>query len=323
MKFWIALLACLLTASATACMVSSPIPESPLPQENPSSTCSPAIPKPPISELSAVSSEASSSSEPPRIILNNQQIALGEALILRAENVQGLEVTAQTDLPFQPTFYPDDDVMLAFLPVSYTTPIGSYSLTVQAGEQTFHYTIAVEDREFIVQNLTVDAQTTANTAENEKANAEWASKIEPLKKISEPEKYWDDVFVQPVEGSITTEFGVIRYTNGSKNATRHGGIDIAAAQGTPIVAANGAKVLFSDFLQLTGNTVVLEHGMGLKSFYYHMDSLAVQEGDVVEKGDMVGTVGSTGFSTGPHLHYALLVNNVFINPWTAFESGMG
>ena len=89
-----------------------------------------------------------------------------------------------------------------------------------------------------------------------------------------------------------------------------------------IAAANNGKILFADFLQLTGNTVVIDHGFGLKSFYYHMDSLNVKEGDMVQTGDIVGTVGSTGYSTGPHLHYSLLVNNVFINPWTAFEHGI-
>ncbi|WP_343281823.1 M23 family metallopeptidase, partial [Ligaoa zhengdingensis] len=101
------------------------------------------------------------------------------------------------------------------------------------------------------------------------------------------------------------------------------GIDIAAAAGTPVAAAGSGRVLFADFIQLTGNTVIIEHGFGVKSWYYHMQSLDVAEGDMVKQGDPIGKVGSTGFSTGPHLHFCMSVNNVFTNPWTAFEQGIG
>ncbi|MEM1484206.1 M23 family metallopeptidase [Oscillospiraceae bacterium PP1C4] len=258
----------------------------------------------------------------PQISFSSPKVTLGEALVLHANYVDGMKVTATTDLPFQPKFYAYDGGMMAILPVAYTTPVGTYQLKIQAGAQNFHYTISVQGRDFVVQNLTVDAGVTANTAKSDTANAEWATKIEPLKKISEPVKYWSGAFLQPVQGEITTEFGVIRYTNGSKIATRHSGIDIAASQGTQIAAANAGKVQFADFLQLTGNTVVLDHGMGLKSFYYHMNSLDVTAGTLVKKGDPIGKVGTTGFSTGPHLHYSLLVNDVFINPWTAFDQGI-
>ncbi|MFR9191279.1 MAG: M23 family metallopeptidase [Anaerotruncus massiliensis (ex Togo et al. 2019)] len=66
----------------------------------------------------------------------------------------------------------------------------------------------------------------------------------------------------------------------------------------------------------------MDPGYGLKSFYYHMDSLSVSAGDAVKKGDKIGEVGTTGYSTGPHLHFALAVNNVFVNPWTAFDPGI-
>ena len=73
-------------------------------------------------------------------------------------------------------------------------------------------------------------------------------------------------------------------------------------------------MLFADFVALTGNTVCIEHGLGLKSWYYHMNSLNVTEGETVGRGQQIGSVGSTGFSTGPHLHFAISVWNVYVDP---------
>ena len=112
---------------------------------------------------------------------------------------------------------------------------------------------------------------------------------------------------------------MLRTVNGVPS-DRHGGVDIAAARGTEIAAANSGKVLFAEYIALTGNTVCIEHGMGLKTWYYHMDSLSVSEGETVSKGQKIGEVGSTGFSTGPHLHWAASVFNVYVNPWSLVEA---
>ncbi|MCI8650542.1 MAG: M23 family metallopeptidase [Anaerotruncus sp.] len=256
----------------------------------------------------------------PQVTLSSQSAPLGEALFIHASAVSE-GVTAQTTLPHQPKFFLDGDGMSALLPIAYTTPVGNYQLTVSAAAQTWRFEIVVQERSFQVQQLTMDSATEEETALSAQANWEWEQKIEPLKAISTPEKYWEGTFLQPVESysEITTEYGAIRYTNGSKVASRHSGTDYAAKAGTQVYATNHGVILFADFLQLTGNTVVIDHGFGLKSFYYHMDSLDTQAGAVVKRGDPVGKVGSTGYSTGPHLHYSLLVNNIFINPQTAID----
>ncbi|MEG2038368.1 MAG: peptidoglycan DD-metalloendopeptidase family protein [Oscillospiraceae bacterium] len=243
---------------------------------------------------------------------------LGETVIIHIKNAS--KATAQTTLPFQPKFFVDENGLFAFLPIAYTNTLGDYSLKIKADDKEFNYIIKVQNKDFPTQYLTIDESVSGSTNTND-GNNEWAKKIEPLKTISDPKKYWDGVFMQPVEGQITTEFGSKRFTNGSKIPTWHSGLDIAAKTGTHVAAANNGRIQFAGKLILTGNTVVIEHGYGLKSFYYHMDSVAVSEGDMVTKGDKIGEVGSTGYSTGPHLHYSLLVNNVFINPWTAFAEG--
>lgn len=247
----------------------------------------------------------------------------GETVVLRALYADGAELSAESNLGFSPRFFSaGDGSQIALLPVRYTTPAGVYGLTVTAGDEVLTREIVVEQREFEVQYLEMDAATAEETALSAAANAEWEEKVEPLKAVADPVQYWENPFLQPVSGEITTQFGCIRYTNGDPTPSRHGGIDIAAKTGTDVLAANNGRVLFAERIQLTGNTVVIEHGYGLKSFYYHMDSLSVSAGDAVKKGDKIGEVGTTGYSTGPHLHFALAVNNVFVNPWTAFDSGV-
>ncbi|MCR4442287.1 MAG: M23 family metallopeptidase [Peptococcaceae bacterium] len=118
----------------------------------------------------------------------------------------------------------------------------------------------------------------------------------------------------PVEGKITTEFGLIRYINNVESG-RHSGLDIAAGRGTPVKAANSGTINLARKLNVTGNTVIIDHGLKLYSTYCHMDKILVKEGEEVKKGQVIGQVGSTGFSTGPHLHWNISIGSTFVNPW--------
>lgn len=275
-----------------------------------------------LNKAKQMEENAKKSDKSAELTLSANEIELGEILVLTLDNVKGNTVSASSSLGFMPRFFEDGEKLKALVPISYNLTPGKYTITVTADGKTFNETINAVDREFEVQNLTIDdsVSSTTNTAE---ANIEWERKIEPLKLVSDPERCWEGTFLQPVNGQITTEYGMKRYTNGSKTPSRHSGIDIAAKQGTPVLAAESGRVQFAGFLILTGNTIVIEHGLGLKSFYYHMQSTNVNTGDVVEQGDVIGAVGSTGYSTGPHLHFAATVNNVFVNPWTLFSKEIG
>ena len=122
-----------------------------------------------------------------------------------------------------------------------------------------------------------------------------------------------------MEGTITSSFGLYRYINGSTTASRHQGIDIAAPEGTPVPASNRGQVVFADFVIMTGNTVVIEHGAGLKTIYMHLSEIDCAEGDIVEQGDIIGLVGSTGYSTGPHLHFEVRIGDQSVSPWPLID----
>lgn len=117
----------------------------------------------------------------------------------------------------------------------------------------------------------------------------------------------------PVIGRFSSAFGLKRFFN-KQPRSPHGGIDIAAPRGTPIHApADGVVVEAQDFF-FSGNCIYIEHGQGVTSFYAHMDEIDVEIGDQVKQGQIIGKVGSTGRSTGPHLHWSIGLNGTWVDP---------
>ena len=104
------------------------------------------------------------------------------------------------------------------------------------------------------------------------------------------------------------------YYNGKTDSTVHGGIDLGAKEGSVVSASAAGRVVFAAKRILTGNTIVIEHLPGLFSLYMHLSAIDITEGQVVDSGQRIGLVGSTGFSTGPHLHWELRVGSTSVDP---------
>lgn len=246
--------------------------------------------------------------------LSGTAVDPGGFLVLSAYAIEDPEmITVSNPFGVKLHFYQVEDHLSALLPVKFTFDPGRYLLSVEGGGYQESFTITVRDRDFPTQELTVEQSTVDSTIHNESANTEYFSRVQPVKFEAVDQPLWNDAFLLPVDGSLTSAFGFQRIVNGVPGE-RHSGIDLAAETGTPVLAANSGKVLFADFVALTGNTVCIEHGLGLKSWYYHMNSLNVTEGETVGRGQQIGSVGSTGFSTGPHLHFAISVWNVYVDP---------
>ena len=113
--------------------------------------------------------------------------------------------------------------------------------------------------------------------------------------------------VKPVSGIITSRFG-------SRESIRNSGLDIATKKGTNIKAAAGGTVIFAGYSGAYGNVVKISHGSGIKTYYAHCSKLYVKTGDTVSAGDVIAAVGSTGRSTGNHLHFEVVKNGVSVNP---------
>jgi len=184
-------------------------------------------------------------------------------------------------------------------------PIGDVKLTIKA-------------KKFETQYLTVTKQMESMRQDTDRIQAD-QKKIDAARSKSQPSFLFTEPFVQPVEGVLTTPFGYTRYVNG-KYDSAHRALDLAAKEGTPIQATNDGIVALADSLYLTGNSIYIDHGMNLFSQYAHMSKLLVKTGDRVKKGDIIGLVGTTGFSTGPHLHFTFWAHNVPVNPNLFFDS---
>ena len=126
-------------------------------------------------------------------------------------------------------------------------------------------------------------------------------------------------FIRPVEGRISGRFGNQRVYNGTPKAP-HSGMDIAAANGTPVRAPADGVVTFADpGLYLTGGTVVLDHGHGISSNFLHLSRIEVKVGDAVKQGEVIAAVGATGRATGPHLHWGMNWFETRIDPLLVLE----
>lgn len=259
---------------------------------------------------------------PAQFEINASEIDPGELLVFYADYLTSSDtVTVHSGLPLNLTFAPyGEKEMIALAPLSYDIKPGKYSTTLSAGDVSQSFEITVKDKDFAVQTVTVDPKLAAATR-NEATSAEFTEKVTPVLTQQLPDLEWQDSPQWPVNGmKILTDFGVRRYINQDANSYRHSGVDIQADKGSEVLAINGGKVIFSEELAYTGNTVIIEHGLGLKSWYYHMGDRYVSVGDTVNRGDVIGTVGDTGFAATPHLHLNLSVNSTYINPMTAFNA---
>lgn len=121
---------------------------------------------------------------------------------------------------------------------------------------------------------------------------------------------WTEGFIQPSEGWTSSNFGDERQYSEGGNISYHTGHDLATPQGTPIHATNDGTVVVAEMLPLKGGTVAIDHGAGVVSIYMHQSEIIANVGDRVTRGDVVGLVGTTGLSTGPHLHWEMRIHGV-------------
>jgi len=253
---------------------------------------------------------------PENIVILKSTVKQGELLkitVYHAATTSELSLTQDLYPNFK--WYDTGDMIEGYLPTNYSSAPGAHSLkftNTKTGNTTTKE-IKIAARDFRVQRLTVDPNVESST-KTEEAYAQYRKYFNPSREISSPVKYYTQPFLLPTSGKLTTEFGESRYVNGSLTTYRHAGIDIAAPRNADVLSANTGKVMLAMPLTITGNSIVVDHGEGIFSVYFHLDKLFVKEGDMVKRGQLIGAVGSTGFSTGPHLHFTMSYYRFEIEP---------
>ncbi len=231
-------------------------------------------------------------------------------------------VVGDTSLPAPKVFFNDRRVLvtrdenqwLALVGISLKIKPGAYYISVKPKNNDIQTRFTVVDKEYPAQYITLKNKRMVNPNPNDlkRIKADRIPIGKALRTWTEQEEV-DTGFVAPVDGRLSSLFGLKRFFN-NQPRNPHSGLDIAAPAGTPIMAPAKAKVINTGNYYYNGNTVFLDHGQGLITGYFHMTDINVKPGQTVNQGDVIGTVGSTGRVTGPHLHWNVYLNRTKVDP---------
>lgn len=181
--------------------------------------------------------------------------------------------------------------------------------------------ICVEPKDFPIERLWVEEKF-VTPPEEVRERIQWESELlRSLYSVSSDGWLGEGSFVLPVEGRASNNFGKRRIFN-NKPRSPHAGQDISALSGTPVHSSNSGRVVLSKDLYFSGNTVIIDHGLGVFTYYCHFSALSVKRGDWVRRGDLIGKVGATGRVTGPHLHWSARIRGTSVDPYALTHLNM-
>ncbi|MBS1159124.1 MAG: family peptidase [Proteobacteria bacterium] len=190
---------------------------------------------------------------------------------------------------------------------------GELEIRVANGSTFSTRSISVRLKNYPEQRLTIRDQRKVEPNADDLARIEREQAItDGIKRHFSPSMPLTD-FSQPAAGRLSSRFGLRRIFNGLPR-NPHAGLDVAAGAGAPVTAPGDGVVVNTGNYFFNGNTVFIDHGQGLLTAYMHLARCAVQAGQTVKKGEVLGTVGATGRATGPHLHWAVILNNTPVDP---------
>jgi murein DD-endopeptidase MepM/ murein hydrolase activator NlpD len=231
--------------------------------------------------------------------------------MLRVDVVDGAALSG-TFLGSPLTFFPDGTptraVSLVGLPIDSAPGVYPLELDVSAGGVSAPLVVNIQvlGGQFRTESLSIPQDRLALLQAD--VDAAEAETIRQIMNVTTPTRYFDGPMGLPAAAAITSPFGSTRSYNGGTLLRLHTGTDFAGAPGAPIYAPAAGVVVFTGLLDVRGNATILDHGWGVFTGYWHQTESYVQVGAQVTPGQVIGTVGSSGRVTGPHLHWELWVN---------------
>lgn len=256
--------------------------------------------------------------------LGKTEIEPGEFVVISAKNVDdpsAITLATDPDIGFTPTFFTDGRYARALVPVPMEYEGGDIKLICTYGEVSQEMTLNITPKTFRSSTFDVGASTVSQTRTETTLKA-FNDTMAPIVAQTESKPLWEGLFMEAVNSDVTVGFGIKRIISATGEVYRHQGVDYVATAGKEVMATNNGKVVYVGYLDLPGYMVVIDHGLGLKSWYCHLGSTAVAVGDTVSKGDIVGYAGATGFTVKPFPHIGLSVYDVPVCPYDLWDEGI-
>ena len=246
----------------------------------------------------------------PEIMLEPNSLGPGDIMIV---TVKGAYAPVEGKFGDKKIYFnPSKDSFKAVLGIDLFTEPGKYNLNVSVNGTVLSRVVTVIKKAYPVQRLTLPKDMVELSPENEARVEREQLKVAAIWP-NETERMWDGDFINPREGEIVTKFGVRRVINKiPKNP--HSGVDVEAEEGDAVHAPNNGVAVLIDEQFFSGKSLILDHGQGIYTMFFHLSKILVTPGQQVKKGEVIALVGSTGRATGAHLHWGVRMQGARVDP---------
>ncbi len=264
--------------------------------------------------LPPINAEAKS----PQIEIAPKIIRQGDAFVIRVTGIKKSDMpsaaVAKNAIHFSMC---GEGCFIGIGAISLEARIGSYPVKIKSGGKRKNLRVTVKKAAFSQITMTLPEGKVILSPGDLEIVKEENNRLKSLF-LAVSDRLWEGGFLSPVENTISTYFGTKRIMNKTWTSI-HRGIDMKGLEGDEVRASNNGRVVLAQELFFGGNTIILDHGQGIHTVYMHLSQLHVDCGDSVSKGDVIGLLGSTGRSTGPHLHFGVKISDISVNPLSVFK----
>ncbi len=256
----------------------------------------------------------------PLMIYAPASVKQGEVMIVTLRSARSLRKVGGDFLGRSLRFYPYEDEFRSIVGIDIYDRIGEHNLVVEVKDVDgwrFKIIKKIKVIKSSYGHITINFSQSKKLLLSHIGRAKERKLIDDTVNSSVPVKLWRGAFIIPARGRETLGFGV--YIKTGPNGWTHKGIDIGNVVGTPIKADNDGLVVLSEKLAVRGKVVIIDHGQGVLSLYFHLSELKVKKGQAVKKDEIIGLMGSTGLATGPHLHWEIRAGGISVDPKDVIE----
>jgi len=242
-----------------------------------------------------------------------EKIRQGDVFLIKITNAKTVQVPsallADTELYFSQC---GEGCYIALGAIDLRSKPGTHIIRMEVGKKQKRLRLSVIKGKFPKLKITLPEDKVVLSPEDLDRTKMENERLEKIFQTAS-DKLWDGCFIRPLKNELSTTFGTERIMNG-KWVSIHKGVDIKGIEGEEVNASNNGRVVLAEGLFFGGNTIILDHGQGIYTIHMHLSTMKVKPGDIVSKGEVIGLVGSSGRSTGPHLHFGAKVMKVSVNP---------